>query len=76
MTPTLRCSACTPCWAPKAWAAPQRARCAARPPARKRPLSPHAQQYFHTGFTDVHAQSEVERGGDGMVNIGSSGMQW
>ena len=49
-----------------------------RPPARprKRPSPPHAQQYFHTGFTDVHAQSAVERGGDGMVNIGSSGMQW
>jgi hypothetical protein len=47
-----------------------------RPRARERPLPPHAQQYFHTGFTDVHAQSVVERGGDGMVNIGSAGMQW
>ncbi len=35
-----------------------------------------APQYFHTGFTDVQTQSAVERSEEGMVNIGSSSMQW
>ena len=33
-------------------------------------------QHFHTGFTDVQKESGVARGEDGMVNIGSSSMQW
>ena len=39
--------------------------------------APHAApQHFHTGFTDVQKESAVARGEDGMVNIGSSSMQW
>jgi hypothetical protein len=33
-------------------------------------------QLFHTSFTDVQSHSGVARSEDGIINIGSSSMQW